>query len=58
MRLPVRSTAQYAAAARRVLARSGTEELGRRLWSSDSRLAFVVGSPRSLTANSSGWQLK
>jgi Sulfotransferase family len=45
----LRSTALYAAAARRVLARTGTGDVRRRLWSSDSRLAFVVGSPRSGT---------
>jgi hypothetical protein len=45
----LRSTVQYAAAARRVLARTGTADLPRRLWTSESRLAFVVGSPRSGT---------
>jgi hypothetical protein len=45
----LRATALYAAAARRVLRRAGAEDLGRRLWASESRLAFVVGAPRSGT---------
>jgi hypothetical protein len=45
----LRSAALYAASARRVLIRSGTDDLSRRLFTSESRLAFVVGSPRSGT---------
>jgi len=45
----LRSTALYAAAARRVLVRSGTDGIGRRFRTPESRLVFVVGSPRSGT---------
>jgi hypothetical protein len=39
----------YAASARRVLRSRGLGSLGKRLWRSDERLVFVVGSPRSGT---------
>jgi Sulfotransferase family len=45
----MQSTALYAAAARRVLFRTGVGDLPRRLRASEQRLVFVVGSPRSGT---------
>jgi hypothetical protein len=45
----LQSTALYVAAARRVLVRTGVGDLTRRLGTSEARLAFVVGAPRSGT---------
>ena len=45
----IRSTALYAAAARRVLVHSRSDGFARRFRSPESRLVFVVGSPRSGT---------
>jgi len=45
----IRSTALYAAAARRALVHSRSDGLSRRFRSAESRLVFVVGSPRSGT---------
>ena len=49
VRSSINSTALYAAAARRVLVRTGIGDLPRRLRAAEPRLLFVVGSPRSGT---------